>query len=238
MKPFEVAITHLPFRAGKAQIRWSSSEGPRREEKEIVLPLVNAMDFIPLQDGLQFVCRFPGSSRYGGQVWFGGTDENPFLVRLQESEGLKRILARVEKGEEAPFYEALKPPKMKKLASYLEEEPHRQGDIFALPIDYSWQEIAKMQWLFEIPMRVIDPEQSDNKEIPLFGTRHTLIGKLTTVGLPREVSNSNSYRSIVQEDVATIASGVITAPDHRPLELDGIHALFQSEMLYQPQHAD
>ncbi len=229
MKPFDIAVKNLPKLAGKATIRWNTQGQAGREGPEISLPIVEQAEFLPLQGGRQFVYRVP-ISQDGPAVFFGGTDEEPFLVRLipQMAEVVED--AKTLRSGEAAFYERLKPSKMKLLENTFGVEAKRQGDIFAVPIPFGWNELRAFASLFGVRL---PREEPPNDKLQVFGTRHTLEGQhleiLASEGEPF------SRRAVC---VATLAAGTLIAPDHAPKLLEGPHALFQVEVLYRPREAD
>lgn len=229
MDPFSQAVQHLPRQAGEAVIRWSSAEGPVRKGPEIVLPLLEGISFIPLQDGQQFLYVYgPKAVNYArvSGCWFGGTDENPFLVRLNDGDYLRQSIRAIEKEGESVFYEALRPEDLGGLEKFTQTTAKRQGDIFALPISPSWsslqKEMERCSAMFGAQIVVVKSEKK--VECPVFGTRHILKGTCAEVRAD----------SIVR----TFATGALEAPDHSPLGLDNVHALFQSAGLYRPEQAD
>lgn len=64
-----------------------------------------------------------------GRYHFAGTDEEPFLVRMEDG-----IKVEFDKGEDA-FYDALVPPHIKALSELYNVPWRRQGDIFGIPLD-------------------------------------------------------------------------------------------------------
>lgn len=237
MKPFELATRRLPKTADKAEIKWSSSEGPRREGRTIILRLDEGMEFLPILDGKQFVCCYP-SPRYSNSpsTWFGGTDENPFLTPLDttDEEIRKGITALLNKGKVDTFFESLRPRRLVELEDRDEIgfRARRQGDIFALPIGWSWTELDKMADLLGL---ALDNEINDetNSEKSVFDTRHTIKGRITQVSIALNHSYSDSRKI-----ETTLATGILEAPDHTPLKLTTVHALFQTHGLFDPKKAD
>lgn len=230
MNLFEIAVRDLPKTADKAEIRWSTSEGPRREGKEIVLRLADNMHFMPVLSGKQFICGYPGDSAW----WFGGTDENPFLTRLDHNnedvqEGIQEIADN--RGEER-FFQSLRPEGLDELESLFENRAHRQGDIFALETAWNRIEFEKMSKLigleFEIYRESIEEER-------IFETRHTVSGFVVQTYLLR---SRRYYNSRDEGTRTTLAEGILRAPDHEFLKLNKVHALFQASGLFDPRKAD
>lgn len=117
-----------PKRAGKAFIEYVEGEvSPYRKDDTIILPYRSDLQLYKLQkDWNQFIARIDYST-----VWFGGTDENPFLVRIDDSP-----FSEYSKHGPEGFYRSLIPELP--VNTY-----RRQGDIFACPIPFTWEEIIK-----------------------------------------------------------------------------------------------
>lgn len=214
-----------PKRAGKAILEYAdgnigSTDYPYRKDDVIVLPNRGDLQLYRLQPGWnQFIARFDYST-----VWFGGTDENPFLVRIDDRP-FSEYCRRGPKG----FYESLVPP----LPGHTYR---RQGDIFATPIPFTWDEIVKaLQYILgwsAAKAAVAEPDESSGG---LFGTRHHLKGVelSSTIRLP--VESVSSYRDTT---FFVIAEGTVKAPDHTDMKLKGVHALAQTLHLHDPRVAD
>ncbi len=231
MNPFEMAVKCLPSQADKAEIKWSAVEGPRRKGNEIVLRLVDQMMFVPILEDKQFICCYPkdhSSYRTQPEIWFGGTDENPFLVRLGANQDVIVGVNTILKGEGVePFFEALKPTRLSDVERLFGTKAKRQGDIFALPTRWSWTEFEKMSVLLGLFLK----GAKDRDEWSLFQTRYSIKGRIVEVELRPERYGNDRIET-------TLATGMLEAPDHQPLELEKIHVLFQSAGLYSPQDAD
>ena len=210
-----------PKKARKATLEYDpKASQPFRKEDVIVLPDRGDLQLYRLQTGWnQFIARFDFST-----VWFGGTDENPFLVRIDDGpfDGFCR------RGPEG-FYSSLLP----RLPS---KTYRRQGDIFASPIPFTWEEIRKMyHYIHGWDVEILESDsKGDNSR--LFGTRHRLNGTQmgTTVMLPEEYSGSFGPR----QAYFVLAEGTVVAPDHTDMKLEGIHALTQTLHLHDPRTAD
>ena len=75
-------MKELPKSAGKAILEWDKGvKSFSRNKKRIVLPLNQRLSYFPLQEGNQFLAYLPRDERR--EVWFGGTDEEPFLVEME-----------------------------------------------------------------------------------------------------------------------------------------------------------
>lgn len=210
-----------PKRAGKAILEYDDVvPGPYRNGSTIVLPNRGDLQLIKLQkDWNQFMVRFDY-----GTVWFGGTDENPFLVSIDDHP-FSRYCRYGPKG----FYESLLP-----------ELPgntyKRQGDIFTCPIPFTWEEIIKVyRYIHGWTVDIVEAKP-DERDGGLFGTRHHLKGVTLnhTVRMPETfISSSGSSPTWL-----ILAEGTIVAPDHTDMELKGVCALAQTLHLRDPQKAD
>ncbi len=207
-----------PKKAGKAFLEYEDRyERPYRKDDIIVLPNRGDLQLYRLQPRWnQFIARFDRST-----VWFGGTDENPFLVRIDDHP-FSEYCSYGPTG----FYESLIPA----LPSTTYK---RQGDVFASPIPFTWEEIVKA--LKYILGRSADVVTSgpDERNGGLFGTRHHLNGLELkgTICLPVE-------ESVGRDSWFVLAEGTIVAPDHTDMELKGVHALVQTRHLHDPRIAD
>ena len=214
MKLFELHT--LPKTAGLAELEPGKNWQPVRDGKKINIPFFPEVEFFVLKDGDQFLLRFSCDNRY--QYFFGGTDEQPFLVQLRD----EPFFAFVRGGEQG-FFEALKPPMIRELEKIYQTTAKRQGDIFAMPIPYTWQELQDA--IFVSCGRKLEIEGGPkNMGSDVFHTRHNLKGKVIKYGLEHEIR--------------MFGEGVLEAPDHAPVKLEGVHLLGQATGLFDPPRAD
>ena len=104
MRLFEVQqkFGDLPQKAGIAVLNWKGSVASR-DGKTITLPTHDdEIQFFPLLDGMQFLLQVP-SIRQITRVFFGGTDEQPFLVEMDSE-----VITSLRGGEES-FFNEIKP---------------------------------------------------------------------------------------------------------------------------------
>lgn len=208
-------MKRLPELAGSASLEFSQKYGmPLRKDSTIYLPKDDNVEFFPLLSGKQFILWVSGHNESG--CFFGGTDEQPFLVRLKQE-----YLAYFARNGEKGFLESLKPRLIYRAEHIFKMSAIRQGDIFAVPLPYSWKELDKMQELcFDIG---INPKSVKN--VSLFGTRHTITGAICT-------------GTLMGMNELSLGEGILSAPDHAPRELKGPHLLAQADGLYSPRNAD
>lgn len=229
MKPFGIATKHLPKQAGVAEIKWTEGGLPRREGTQIALPLTETCEFRPLKNDRQFIYYTPRRQYQEAQCWFGGTDEAPFLVELAKPAETAKLLV-AEKGE-AAFYQYLKPSDAKFVEQLFGQEAKRQGDIFAVAVPWSWEELQGFAMLLGAAVRGSKPKDG---QVRVFETRHVLQGQCLETVTPQVTS----YNERIGERRMVFGSGILEAPDHAPRILEGVHALFQVEVLARPREAD
>ncbi len=219
MRLFEMG--RRPEKAGIVALRFGWLEGdpdelPFRKENLIVLPNGTGVEFFPLLDGEQFLLRLE-DDQDSKELWLGGTDaeQRPFLIRLAERAfGILHL-----EGEEG-FFAALKPDKVIRVEKEFAKESIRQGDVFATPIPFSWEDIAKAYQL-------IDLEERRPKEVEehwMIEADHFLQGSLLIIKL-------------LGHD-RILVDGILTAPGYEPYEMKGVHILTSAEYIFTPQKAD
>src|SRR5205085_1882934 len=118
---------------------------PSRNWEDIHLPIHPQAEFHPLKNGDQFVFTLPERDQYGHSrgtkmVYFGGMDEEPFLVRLNSN-----TLGEFETQGEKGFFEALKPKRIQRMEIAFGKKTKRQGDFFVMQTPFSWKLLRSMQ---------------------------------------------------------------------------------------------
>ena len=239
----------LPERAGLARLNFVSKAGDRvlkdqfgrsvlafRRDDTIFLINNPQAELFWLKNGNQFLFVGPNFIWELGrsQIWFGGTDEQPFLVNL-EPEAYQAFLDHGEAG----FYQALKPKIIKAIEEEFGVSSKRQGDIFAVPIGFSWQELSRLSLL--VSEEKLQPQPVSL--MSLFGTRHRFSGQISYLehlaSLSHKLDERDTYLGQGLKVVDTyLAEGLVEAPDHSPLELKGVHLLSQTAYLADREHAD
>ncbi|MBI4022697.1 hypothetical protein HY375_00835 [Candidatus Berkelbacteria bacterium] len=228
MRLFELG--KLPTRAEKATIEWASSKDhhePTRVEHTIVLPRRTDAEFFPLLEGRRFVYTYEGEEHQVWEkgssvrrrerfVWFGGTDEQPFLTRLTDDP----LTSLFKKGQDEFFWQ-LRP----ELVDVAEERGfswRRQGDIFLIDLGFSWQEWERVSRLSSK-----QPVVELDKDVSINGTRHTL-------------RQGGKVMNHVQIFGATywVGSGTLEAPDHASIVLERPHLPVQARCHFDPKNAD
>jgi hypothetical protein len=206
----------LPKSADKAALEWDRGvRVPSREGKRIALPLDQRPCYFPLQEGRQFLLYLPR----GGQreAWFGGTDEEPFLVEMNP-EVIEHFLS--SSGSAEAFYNYLVPESVTTLSGETGVPYRRQGDIFAARFcgeQYFEKRLARL---------LGNRANVHNSRFRVLGTRHEARGTVVTI-------DEGGVQS------KTLVRGTIEAPDHKPLVLDdGIYLLDQTRHIVHPTKAD
>ena len=227
MRLFE--MKDLPKVADKAVLEWDKGiQNPKRDGKKIWLPRHDSVEFFPLQNNRQFLLlskeKKDGdhySERKIQELFFGGTDENPFLVQLRKDETFRTFKMHGENG----FYDILKPKRVKNLEETFKAKSIRQGDWFMVPFPIDWKSfISTLAFLGGDKLNNLQ----EGKELSLGSTRHLISGKMI---------QTNTWYSGDKEH-AYIGEGVVSAPDHKSKKLNSPHVFIQVDILHNPQKAD
>lgn len=202
----------LPKKADKAVLEWdNAARSVGRDGPKIHLPYDPLSFFYPLQEGRQFL--FINKKRY----WFGGTDEEPFLVEMEDGAIANYINGF---GSENKFYDGLIPRIVAEVAAENNTVPKRQGDIFAAMFCHN-NFLKDLEKLFEFGGNCKGDLQVREGSFNLLHTRHEGKG------------------SVVQIFDKLLFSGVVKAPDHAPLSLeDGLYVIGQTRYITDPSKAD
>ncbi|MBI4149263.1 hypothetical protein HY491_02345 [Candidatus Woesearchaeota archaeon] len=205
-------MTKLPTKAGKAVLKLAHKYTyPELANGTITLPKWRGNKFFPLRRGRQFLfVDNTVNNTLSAFYWFGGTDEQPFLTEVT-----KVAAEALIDGGEAAFFAALKPQTIHDLEKKLHAPSRRQGDIFIMPLPFGWDALQRS--LDDFGIRVEDKELVAATEVPVFGTSHVLTGKIL----------DDVYHDSHGEPVI-IASGRLTAPNHRARRLKGPNLLMQA----------
>lgn len=209
-------MKELPKTADKARLEWSYGLGtPQRQGNKIGLPKDKTARYFSLNGGSQFIIDVGNfSSGNMRRVWFGGTDEEPFLVEMNSAVADYFI---ENEGSVESFYNRLVPENVLSLSDETGIPYKRQGDIFA----------AKFcgERYFEDRLAKLMEVRIEQGEMRLLGTRH--VGK----GRSLSIINGNGRRMLF--------TGVVEAPDHKPMNLsDGLYLIGQTREIVNPAQAD
>lgn len=166
-------------------------------------------------------------------MFFGGTDENPFLVELDRS--VMSVVQRIPECGEDTFYQSLKPQRVKQLEGRLGVPAKRQGDIFAVPVGWTWEQLRTLAHL--IDLTVIGGDGTKEETMQVFDTRHVLKGRWLEMVTYR-VKYQVEYQRVEGTTTTLFTEGTLEAPDHSPLVLDGVYVLVQADFLARPREAD
>ena len=202
----------LPRQADKARLDWDKGLSfPQRDRSRIGLPFMEGVRYFPLLDGKQFIVQ---TSEHG-RTWFGGTDEEPFLVEMNSAVADHFVKSR---GSVSALYEHLVPEPVLSLAKEVGTPYRRQGDIFAARFSAESQSEDRLASLLG--------GQVQSRDLQIFGTRHTGKGRYIVLN-PGMQSQKILFR------------GVVEAPDHAPMNLsNGLYLLGQTRFIVNPVNAD
>ncbi len=217
-----IAIVNSPRTFGGAVLKFEDRvfRSPiRREGSDIFFPQPWEKSSVvrTLNGGEQFLLA------QGRMAFFGGMDEQPFVVQVEE-EHHRRL---VERGEEA-FYAGLRPSKLDKYERLVGQRAVRQGDIWALPLGMSWEHLEEMWSCTSGHCQTLGFRQSVGMQV--FGTRHTLTGRRTS----RRARIRTSSGIIGLKGVT--CEGTLSAPDHADLVLEGPHHLMRTPGIVEGRH--
>lgn len=203
-----------PDRAGIAQLIYKDIPNPSRKGDIITIPSDNYGLYI-LPNTSQFLLLQSGEKK---RAWFGGTDEQPFLVELNDMDCYNESLF-YPMWVRHQFYDEIKPDIIKLYEKkYGIRGTVRQGDFFGYPLpEQRWEKIMEWSQAFA---RQEDYFSTKNGSLPLNETRHRFQGDIC------------SFTGNI------IAKGIITAPDHKTLELTQICVLAQTKHLMDAKNAD
>jgi hypothetical protein len=217
-----VLLTEPPKRFGQAEVVFggkAENDLPWREGSRITFPgRFDRLEMYSLMEGHQFLASI------GRHVIFGGTDEAPFLVLL-EPENLRHLT----EGGEAMFYAGLKPYQMNGYEAIYGGQAVRQGDIWALALPMSWDEIARYYFRSTRGKQL----HLSHGRTAILRTRHVLEGTWATErpGLPYQPPGSYKYYRRHWPVRSDVVDGILEAPDHAPLGLDGPHVLVRTDAI-------
>ena len=215
-------------KAGLATLRYAEVKFPSRKGDVITLPDRGWDIFQILPDFSQFLLlkseAEESDSRYTEhrKAWFGGTDEQPFLVELTENadlgDGASGAWLDVWKRDK--FFEAIKPEIIGRFEKhYGKEKTLRQGDMFCYPMPIqSWDKLLCV--LETVECLHFMPYKYYLNAWPLYDTRHKFKGDVAFWG----------------DNI--VGKGTISAPDHSPLVLNNICVIAQTRNLNNPTKAD
>lgn len=217
----------LPVKAGTATLKWFKPREveklprPWRSDDSIFLPYHEDVDFHILLNGQQFVWE---DHRYS-QVFFGGTDESPFLVQLHPCYSMSEL------GNQRTFFSSLKPDGIRSLEKHFRTKALRQGDWYALPIPIPFNLLIGTLHLFGAwrSSSILLVEKPD-KSVRLNGTRHLLKTK-RYIPLDALVSHFPGLYLITD-------GGIMVSADHSNLKLRGTHVLSQTTSVIYQKSAD
>jgi len=212
-------------KAGLANLEYANIERPVRRKSVITMPKKGYELFQLTHDMSQFLLLSEkpltdlnhSFTRY--KAWFGGTDEQPFLVELEDGNWKKRW-------DDGTFYESIKPDIIKEYENkYGKESTLRQGDMFCIP--FPTQDIDRVNNILRVTLDEELEEQTWDEprrdryfNNHLYGTRHWIKGLCCVKG---------QY---------VIGKGTLHAPDHADLVLNKMCIIAQTKNLKNAKKAD
>lgn len=228
MKLVTYSSKYRPKFAGEAILNFDKySYSPEREGKTITIPDQKQDLFFGSPDENTFLYI---KTKYE-EVYFGGTDEHAFLVELDTQE--VKVSDYIKIWEEGKLAYYLKPDILREIEEGLKwkNKSKRQGDIWALPLDSSWQAILSIVKIFGLTWDV-EFEKTSKEGLSIYGTRHRLEGQYCETRFrPKETKGHNRF--------GLLACGIIYAPDHSPLDISKYpHLIFQNDLLAYAAKAD
>jgi hypothetical protein len=212
------ALKEVPRYFGVTRAQVADVPIPERIGDVISLPGIGPTTALyPLLGGEQFVFAQDGlGAGLPRRAFFGGTDEQPFLVELR----LPHLATLLAEGEPA-FYESLKPDAIKQMEAVFGPQTIRQGDIYAFPIPLNWNVLMRLQPRSERRNGI----RRSNGSIE--GTRHHL----------SQGHRARIIRVHIGEDKVRFpwqmmaGDGVLRAPDHAARTLVGPHLIDRSRSM-------
>ena len=228
MKVYSKSSSRLPDRAGKAELKYKDIARPIRRNDIITLPS-RGWELYWLKID-QFLCvskkkEVVGySSKEARKTWFGGTDEQPFLVEMEElvwTNGGEWV-SWLDVWKQELFYDCIKPPIITHYEKTYGLKTKRQGDIFTVPLpEQNWNKLLDLMMSMSVDDEIY-PEDSRGRKT-VFGTRHVLHGY-------EIIQNSTTN--------AFVGKGLLEAPDHKELNLKETCLFAQTRFLNNPKKAD
>lgn len=210
------------------KVRRDNVKEPRRDGNTIILPLTPLAQIYPLRNGEQFLYQMGCDNGRGHtyfRYWFGGVDENLFLVEIREDPAIRYL----NHGEDE-FYRALKPERIGFLEKIQNTKSERQGDIFAVPlnIDIKDRFIQREEMNgVNFSQRIRTPHLEEVKDYRLFETRHKLDGIIFEYpSYQDEVFHPTHPYNLFGKGKGIVGTGVIKSKDHAPLILSKGDSLF------------
>lgn len=196
--------------------------------------------YLPKDEGTIFILEKSGNflyyhdDSYSGEYdfvtdiryFFGGIDEGkPFLTQIEWG----AMLAYIMHGENG-FYDALMPDSVKKCVQVFGSEIKRQGEWFFAEIPYTWDQLLDnltINYVNSPYGKISMPDPHKLSCIKLSNTNHEFTGLMHGwLKIPELLSEDG--------ETQTICEGIITATDHKPLELVNLHVIKKSNYLVEP----
>lgn len=198
---------------------------PKDEEVEKFFSFDNGALHLLKSKAVTHYSRMVKSSSY-----FLGIDEidgTPFCAAVPD-----RLVSVFENEGSDNFFDELVPKTIKFLIPFCNNQIMRQGDFFALKVAESWEEIERKNKIggYEIAPNGLKTSIFEKGGLGsrLFRTRHSLCGKGANAQIVLSKKMSKRGGFVQRTRAIFIASGVIEAPNHKPLNLDGVYIVERS----------
>lgn len=218
-------ITHReeyrPKTAGLAKLHYGQYYTAERKGEDIFLP--------DTENSLLFEHKSLPLFLYANrdELYFGGTDERPFLVRINTRQW--DVPKWLEFWNKDQFLEKLMPYNLRKLRQWFTQKPKRQGDIWALPLSNAdWEMVISIGYVLGVSSKGKFSE-TEESGLNIYETRHKLFGEYWIFKQPEKYENGEGL----------VAKGTVKAPDHEDMDISStLHLIFQNDYLYDRRNAD
>ncbi len=213
-----------PEEIGGVPIVWFSpsvKKGERRFAgrygRELCLPIHKEAIFIPV--GCAKGVFVDGNTDDELRKYsFCGKDGGPFHANITRT-----AYDALTGGGLSAFLECLVPKIIRQMSKHgkIQGPFFRQGDWFALPLPFTWEEVKQATVL-----------------VTGHGLWHQAVHEYRLGGTRHRLSGNVAEGVALLGKICTIAEGVIRAPDHEDLVLQGPHAIAQAANLTCPEEVD
>lgn len=224
-------VKGLPSRVGDIDIKYGYTSDclPGFKEHELVVPLKLGIEIYPICNNMQILIKTT-KDPFVGRCYFGGTDNSPERTPFLTEINPNNFVEYENEGEDA-FYDSLIPDEIKFFSCHprnnqfqkqlfkeegLQKHPNiikRQGDIFAVPFPHEEEELMTIIGIMGKGKYTIDDDFEEAEGKMLFSTRHSFNG------------------FCLAGDDFVIGEGRVSAPDHLPLVLKGLHLIMRASGL-------
>lgn len=236
---------NLPENIGGVNLTWDNTiYFPRRDEKKekvILVPQKDLSNLHIINKGEHMIASYETKPRH---IFFIGIDENPFVTEIT-----KKAYEKFLRYGEIAFYSYLAPEIIQDMKRKFRQKALRQGDMWAVKIPLANPE----EWLIsEYFCKDLKRSGKDVCSRSIYGTNHAISGSFSmfskadfrgvnfTAGSLKELEiekikfTNKQIRKLNRFATHTqfyLAKGILTAPDHKPLVMDGKYVVLRSRGL-------